>query len=265
MKKLGLLLLAACSTDPTGGPQPAPASPAEVEAVRPATPPPEPPRPTESSKETASYPVQLFAPLAGLERRNDPFDDVFQVRVRPDAPPSTVASCDDLLALPLTADVGLEPETERDIQVFWSHAADCLAARLLNDAQPARRSLIEGVLAAEDPSKLLPPLLGLSDFFDRRTRVEAAAKRCKSWKAYDNTLRLKKLVGDRFDLHTEVWSGTLLLYARADFDGDGFEDLLVQRLGWAEGGGSFAAVATFLLSRTDSDPCIRVARELGRS
>lgn len=214
-----------------------------------------------------AFPVVLFAPLSELDAAElaRPFEHRFRVRTAVDQPVQELSSCDSLLALALREpNPQLDPGKELEIQGFWSMAVECLALRLANDARPAQRSRIADALTVKDPSRLLPPLLGMADFYDERKRVEAAAARCESWKAYDKSVRLTKKGPERFTIRADVWSGELVWYGRGDFDADGYEDLLVRRNGGAEGG-SFGASALFLLSQTDQDDCIRVVRELGRS
>jgi hypothetical protein len=135
---------------------------------------------------------------------------------------------------------------------------------MMLSAKPALHSRLDAFFEAKEPVRLLPPLLGLTDFADDRRRVESAAANCSSWKAVDKSVRVKQRRADRFSFQADIWSGEVIYYARADFDGDGYEDLLVRRNGHADHG-SFADSALFLLNMTDKDRCLRVARESGRS
>ncbi|MDB4991302.1 MAG: hypothetical protein JWN04_6480 [Myxococcaceae bacterium] len=198
----------------------------------------------------------------------DPFaGDRYRVRVAPDREWQEVSSCDALLALPLTneLDTELEPSTELDIQSFWSTAVDCLALRLVQAARPAQRSRMAPLLAAKDPSHLLPPGLSMVDFADERRSARDAAAQCHSLKDFDKSLTTRKTSPGRFTIRTASWSGELTFYAAGDLDSDGDEDVLVRRNGGAEGGGSYAGSALFLLSQTAQDSCMRIVRELGRS
>jgi hypothetical protein len=75
---------------------------------------------------------------------------------------------------------------------------------------------------------------------------------------------MARRTADGFDVQAGGWHGVVRYLARADFDGDGVEDLLVRRDAEADGG-SFRASALFLLSQTDQDRCIHVTRVLGQS
>ena len=189
-------------------------------------------------------------------------DGNYEVRVRPDAPPQVVSSCRELIALPLSEDIDVGNALE--IQSFWSTAVDCLALSILQNAKPARKGRLTKLLSAKDATRLLPPQLGLTDFADDRHKVNEAAAHCRSWKAHDPSLHRTRHTSNGFSVQADIWSGEVSFYARADFDSDGYEDLLVRRDGHADEG-SYGATALFLLSRTEDDACIRVAWELGRS
>jgi hypothetical protein len=194
--------------------------------------------------------------------------EVTRIRARAQAANGSVelATCDAVLKLPSAhEDPELEPGNERAVRDFWIIATECLAVRLIETARASNHSYLEELLRSDDPGALLPPQLGLIDFNNERPRAEAAASRCESWTEYEPKLRLtKKPSRDDYAIQGSDWSGALQLWARGDMDGDGYEDLLVRRVGGIDQG-SYGGAALFLLSRTDRDKCLRVARELGRS
>jgi hypothetical protein len=213
-----------------------------------------------------TVPIRTFPQLprltaADLERKFGD-DESYLVHVSAAEPARVVDTCRALLNLP--KEVDLESGKEQDYQWFSSREVECLAASLMLSAKPALHSRLDAFFESKDPVRLLPPLLGLTDFADDRRKVESAAGKCSSWKAFDKSVRVKQRDADRFSFQADIWSGEVIYYARADFDGDGYEDLLVRRNGHADQG-SFAGSALFLLSMTDKDTCLRVALECGRS
>lgn len=215
------------------------------------------------------YPVQLF------ERYSERFASgergvfegtSFHVGIAADQTKVEISSCDALLALPITGDaqIWLEPEFDSERHFFWSTAVECLALRLMRDARPAQRSRMGQLLLSKDPSRLLPPQLGMVDFDDSGKAVQAAAIQCESWKSHDRRIRLTKKAPGLFAIRAADWTGELEILARGDIDGDGDEDLLVRRDGYVDGG-TYAGTALFVLSQTERDPCIRVVRQLGTS
>jgi hypothetical protein len=227
---------------------------------------PSPPQPS-TPVSSPGFPVEIFetAPLESAADADKPFEETerYTVLVAGRETPVTVSSCRALAEVARTA-VDVEPSDELTLQTFWSRAVDCEAAKLLRAAQRSRESRIAELLQAQNPSALLPPELGLTDFADERARVSAASAKCTVWRTYDASLRLEPRSPRTFSIRSDGWSGVLIFYARADFDGDGFEDVLIRRNGKADGG-SYAASALFILSRTAHDECVHVSSAFGRS
>jgi hypothetical protein len=90
----------------------------------------------------------------------------------------------------------------------------------------------------------------------------AAEKACLAWGRFDETLRIKVQASDKAEIRSDGWSGRLFLYARADIDGDGQEDLLVRRDGRAIGG-TAAEARVFVITQTSRAGCTRITREMG--
>jgi hypothetical protein len=63
-------------------------------------------------------------------------------------------------------------------------------------------------------------------------------------------------------LRSDGWTGRLVLYARADIDGDGLEDLLVRRDGHATGG-TAAEARVFVVTQLSPTGCTRVVCAMG--
>lgn len=258
---LALVETAGCSAPRARTAAPAPQG-APASASTQHTPSPE--LPTQAAPAYAS-PIHIYPALPWrTERdldRSFGEDGTFDVRPRDGAPVQPVASCRALLQLNLE-EIALVPDTEVDRAAFWSTAVECAALSMTVSAKPARTSLLEPLLSAADPTLLLPPALGLSDFSGVRALAQQAGQRCQSWKQFDPTVELVKRNTEGFAVRGDIWTADVVLYARADFDGDGYEDVLVRRDGHASEG-SYRASALFMLSKTATDACIRVARELG--
>ena len=60
-------------------------------------------------------------------------------------------------------------------------------------------------------------------------------------------------------LRGNVYDAELSIYGRGDFDGDGIEDVLVRRDGFAQGG-SYQEFGLFLLTRTAAGAPFKVLR-----
>ncbi len=111
----------------------------------------------------------------------------------------------------------------------------------------------------------LSPRLAWLESPDDRDDAMAAEKACRGWGSFDEALKIR-LDGpdgaDRAALRSDGWSGRLFLYARADIDGDGLEDLLIRRDGHASGG-TAAEARIFVISQPSAARCTRVSREVG--
>lgn len=213
--------------------------------------------------------MQFYAPMpwhtpADLDQPFDSGDEV-EVRVTTGAPTRVVRSCRDILELPLTAAVETVAEDTPTYKAFWSIAVDCLAAQFVQSARPSRTSRLDDLLAAlqpdHDPTTLLPPELGDDTYPDYAARMKQAAASCHSWKTVDASVHVTRRKQDELWVSAKDWEGLLSVYARADFDGDGFEDLLVRRNGGPREG-SLVTFQLLVLTRTDADGCIRVAKTL---
>ena len=282
-----VLLELGCSTHAAGpvvparspaaapAPQPSTASPnasAQTQAADVQQPPPAPERVADADTGVTPPPSGGIPPgvhtftgfrqLTAADLDHD-FGD-YIVHAKADAPLQVISSCRTFLALPFTAESEVETINESHERSFWFSVMDCAAWGMVQAARAASHSRLDAFESAKDPTRLLPPLLTLTDFLEDRSKVEAAAAKCRSWKAFDASLRVKNRTADGFEVRAEGWLGKVQYLARADFDGDGVEDLLVRREGGADGG-SYRAVALFLLSQTDQDRCIRVTYVFGLS
>ncbi len=110
----------------------------------------------------------------------------------------------------------------------------------------------------------MSPRLAWLESPDDRDDAMAAEKACRGWGSFDEALKIR-LDGadgaDRAALRSDGWSGRLFLYARADIDGDGLEDLLIRRDGHASGG-TAAEARIFVISQPSAARCTRVSREV---
>jgi hypothetical protein len=264
-----LLLAAACRdhryeevSQPTAAPTPAiePTPHASLPLSQAA----EPSRATAPSSEpraatAAEFPVTFYPALRlrTAQELDRPFEssDQIEVRAGPEQPKQVVHNCRELLAVQ-SPSMQTVPDDEVTRKPFFNMVVDCRSIEILQRAQPARASRITALFTASNLAELLPPDLGDDFVYDFENKVKRANAQCRSWKAFDSTARVKRRSEDTFDLEAEDWQGVLQFYARADFDGDGWEDLLVRRDGHAPEG-TLASFELFVLGRADADGCIR--------
>jgi hypothetical protein len=185
-----------------------------------------------------------------------PWASEYEVEIEKRARKMTVRNCRDfLMAAKGNFDIG----PEDDWVHIWLDGMRCFALELLRGAQPARSSLVRDFKLVSNGVDLLPPQLGLSVSNDANEAAGLAASRCTSLKRFERRLKSTLRSSTEISLHGEIWDGFIRYLARADFDGDGFEDLMLMRFG-AMRSGSYGRATLFVLTRTPKDRCLRVVK-----
>lgn len=163
--------------------------------------------------------------------------------------------------LPMLSDPKLEVAgSQNDFSAFWAQAVQCAALAYLDRARPARVSLIRPLLA-RDPRTWLPPELSLLADQRERAAVRAAGERCTPWAEHEPDLQTRSADDQRASFQNGVWSAEVTYYALADFDADGFEDLLLRRDASVDEG-SYGDSILLLVSRTRDSDCARVVERV---
>jgi hypothetical protein len=149
-----------------------------------------------------------------------------------------------------------------DWAAWWQQGAHCFALDALQGARPALRSHLGWFRFSKPGIAKLPPSLALLESPDDLDEVAAAEQACHGWVRFDKTLRIRIEAPDRASLRSEGWTGRLVLYARADIDGDGVEDLVIRRDGRATGGTAVES-RVFVVTQSSPTECTRVVRVMG--
>ena len=147
-------------------------------------------------------------------------------------------------------DEGYYARITHSIRVVRYHSAKCRALRRLLEAQPAKKSFVRNFRFDSDSMNYLPALVNPSPSCDFLCRQFVANERRISWKMFE----VAKILGvdsggeHQIKVLTDTESLTLELMVRADFNGDGLEDLLL----WVNAGatgGTWGTTENFLLTR----------------
>lgn len=170
-----------------------------------------------------------------------------------------VKSCLDFLAVAKTK---FELENPADWPVWWEQGALCFALDALKTAKPATRSFLGWFRMAKPEISKLPPGLAMLDGLDEEDEAAAAAKACRGWGKFDASLKIRTKTPAEATLRSDGWTGRLVLYARADIDGDGLEDLLLRRDAHATGG-SAALSQVFVVTQSSLGGCSTIVRSMG--
>lgn len=172
-----------------------------------------------------------------------------------------VKTCLDFLAVSKTK---FDLENPVDWPVWSEQGTRCFALDALKAAKPAKQTYLGWFRMAKPEIGKLPPGLAMLDSLDDEDEAAAAAKACRGWGKFDPSLKVRAKGIDQATLRSEGWTGQLVLYARADVDGDGLEDLLLRRDAHATGG-SAALFQVFVVTQPSASACARVVRTMGAS
>jgi hypothetical protein len=218
-------------------------------------------RPEEAHRVRLSAELRLpsATPSAIDSALTGPLPDEFEVRFegrRDDR--RTIRTCTDFLAI---VDKPFDTDNERDWQLIWAQGLRCVALNWLKSAQPAKISLIDNFHLDRRAAESLPPQLALPVAREEVERARKAAAACQSIKILEPSTKTKVRSKTRITFEGQGWEAEVIEYARGDFDGDGFEDLLLRRDGGLKGG-SYHRTNVFILTRTPKDKCLRVVREM---
>jgi len=177
-------------------------------------------------------------------------------------------TCHDLLPL---VDAGFSHLSPDDSTVGWQlfqvDVVRCTALKILKQARPASTSYL-GWFSLSAPAILKLPAGLAPAFTDRELKALARARqRCTSWRTYDRHLKVT-VQGDDGALDAPDWAGHIDVLVRGDLNGDGVEDLLLERQAVLKEGGANPDSSDQLFIVTDDakTKCSRIVwslRDLG--
>ena len=153
--------------------------------------------------------------------------------------------------------VGAEPQS--DFVALLGQGLECDALALLRSAKPARRTALPADLATISDTRLYPATLWIAASDEGVARLSrpgltlSAASGMRQWTPDRNGL----LLAD------ETGGVRLVWLARADFDGDGWEDGLFRWQAWIRGGTWSDMRLVVLTRRSPSASLTDVAPALG--
>ena len=197
---------------------------------------------------------------------SSPFDGAFEVeRVRPPAvagasehvEKAVMKNCRTYLEL---RPQGYETVSDREFRVMKYTGARCVALCELKKANPAQHDYLSGFLLDANALSYLSPRLGLtvSDFdVERRTEAE---RQGMSWKDFEPDIVAVVIGPDEIEVTGDGWTVQLTGYAWGDFDGDGFQDVLLRADAWLSEG-TWTSVRLFRLTRTSAVGKLSIAWE----
>ena len=167
-----------------------------------------------------------------------------------------ITNCNSYFELRAQAWVGAKDEAGDDAQAraaIWESGARCHALRLLQRAARARRTLLPPALGAPEVMDQLPPVLGPEPSpKTHESRAQSTADGL-SWRRVDPDARVQVTGARTAVIHGYGWTTDLDELVRGDFDGDGFEDVLVRTSSRGPRGTAWRDVRVLVLTRTHAD------------
>jgi hypothetical protein len=196
-----------------------------------------------------SIPLRLERPFA------DAFDVVAQAggQLRNDV----ARNCSTALVL---VDKGYQPMSAVDAAAFKRAVARCQVIKALGAARPATEGLAAFRLDAHALSAL-PPTLGPQPNPTDIQEREAATRAGQSWREHNPEARVEATNTWQARATGADWTTELELLARADFDADGREDILILTLSYGTEG-SWTEVRLHQLTRKDGRQLLQVVRQI---
>ena len=140
------------------------------------------------------------------------------------------------------------------MRVVLYHLAKCDAIEMLLEAKPAKKSYVRDFILDSDSMDYLPAMVNPSASCDRLCRQYVANERRISWKEFAGLDSRSMKYESDYRMKGEVSGShlTLEMLARADFNGDGLEDLLLMSHAGAVGG-TWGTTNLYVLSRESPD------------
>ena len=191
----------------------------------------------------------LWPPEDGVE--------VFKDRLEGDGSVPKKAIVNNCLSLFRLIEEGYEPRYYIEFKRLMYVRALCRAVIAFRRARPAKASHIRDFVFDADAVNHLPAMVVLGGGCDWRCRQYEANERHIPVARFREITKLRVVTEIAIFLETEVSKNTLEIVGRADFNGDGLEDLIVFST-WSAIGGTAEYADYFILGRESPDAIFHV-------
>ena len=183
--------------------------------------------------------------------------EVFKDRLKGDGSVPKKAIVNSCLSLFRLIEEGYEPRYYMEFKDLMYVDALCRAVIAFRRARPAKASHIRDFVFDADAVNHLPAMVRLTMSCDWMCRQNEANERRIPLARFSEITKLRVVTEIAIFLETEVSKDTLEIVGRADFNGDGLEDLMVFSTGRAVGGTAEYA-DYFILGRESPDAIFHV-------
>jgi len=142
-------------------------------------------------------------------------------------------------------------------KILLLQLAKCRAIEMLKRARPAQVSYVRDFVLDRGALGYLPAMVGIAPSCSGRCWQYAANEKRIAWSKVETFLSMNVKRSRELQVETEGWSDWIEILARADFNGDGLEDIvLINNSGATQG--TYGATNVFLLSREAPEGVMRV-------
>ena len=167
---------------------------------------------------------------------------------------ATMGNCASVLAL---RKQGYWGKGNSGHQAVLGLVAECRAIEMLKQARPAKSSYASNFVLDRDAVNYLPPMISITPSCDGACWQYTANQKRIPWSKVGTFLRIGAKSEMEMIVETEGWEDHIEILARADFNGDDFEDLILMTRSGATRG-TYGATDVFLLTRETADSVFQV-------
>lgn len=154
---------------------------------------------------------------------------------------------------------GYFPKTTSQVEKFLKYDKQCDVMEILRETKPSQVSNVNDFIFDNTSIDFLPAMVNRSGSCDFACRQYRANEKAISWRDFEISefLSIQIIHKYRMVVTTDNSLADLEILARADFNNDGTEDMLVQYIGGATHG-TWGTILKFILSRDEPDAVLRV-------
>ena len=167
---------------------------------------------------------------------------------------ASMDTCADTIRL---TEEGYQTEDYSQLKLRLRLLAECRAIEMLKQARPAKTSYASNFVLDRDAVNYLPPMTSMSPSCEGKCWQYTANQKRIPWGAVGTFLRIDVKSEVEMIVETEGWEDRIEILARADFNGDELEDLILMTRSRATRG-TYGAAAMFLLTRETADSVFQV-------
>lgn len=144
-----------------------------------------------------------------------------------------------------------------ELKLQWHIAAKCRAIQILKHAKPAIKSYVRELTLDRNIVNYLPGLVAPGPSCSGICWRHAANDMHLAWSTLENFSSITEIKENEIVIETETYSSRIRMLARADFNADGLEDIVLLNSQYATQG-TGGRTSMFVLTRGTAEEVLRV-------